>query len=86
MLSQAKMESLLKKSPIQRLATHEEKEQFFGKLEQHLPMSNELAKILDNREQLKLFVNSTNIAHYSFQLEQHEGSYICSDSCFVRLD
>ncbi|MEY9976832.1 hypothetical protein [Lysinibacillus sp. RC79] len=86
MLSQAKIESLLKKSPIQRLATHEEKEQFFVKLEQQLPMSDELAKILNNREHLKLFVNSSNTAHYSFQLELQEGSYIYSDSYFVRLD
>lgn len=86
MLSQAEIEALLKKTPIQRLATQEEREQFFVKLEQQLPMRNELAEILNNRERLKLFVNSSNTSHYSFQLEHHEGSYIFSDSYFVRLD
>lgn len=86
MLTQAKVEALLKKSPIQCLATQEEKEQFFVKLEQYLPMRNELAEILNNRERLKLFVNSSNTSHYSLQLEHHEGSYILSDSYFVRLD
>ncbi|MEY9971379.1 hypothetical protein ABH966_001752 [Lysinibacillus sp. RC46] len=86
MLSQAKIEALLKKSPIQRLATQEEREQFFVKLEQQLPMRNELAGILNNRKRLKLFVNISNTSHYSFQLEHHEASYILSDSYFVRLD
>ncbi|MFJ7916942.1 hypothetical protein [Lysinibacillus sp. NPDC096382] len=36
----------LKKSPSQRLATQEEREQFFVKLEQQLPMRDELGKNL----------------------------------------
>ncbi len=63
-----------------------EKEQFFVKLEQQLPMSDELLEILNNRERITLFVDRFDPAHYCFQLQNHESSYLVSDSYFTMLE
>ncbi|MGE7952523.1 hypothetical protein [Lysinibacillus xylanilyticus] len=57
-----------------------EKEQFFVKLEQLLPM------ILNSRERITLIVDRFDPAHYCFQLQNQESSYIESDSYFAMLE
>ena len=86
MWSQAKIEALVKESSNYRPATQEEKEQFFVKLEQQLPMRDELLEILNSRERITLFVDRFDPAHYCFQLQNHESAYLVSDSYFTMLE
>lgn len=86
MLSREEIEALLKQPQTKRPATQMEKEQFFVKLAQQLLKSEELAKILTNRELLQLFVDVENDNHYSFQLKCLDDPYTVNDSYFVRLE
>ena len=49
-------------------------------------MSDELLEILNSRERITLFVDRFDPAHYCFQLQNHESSYIVSDSYFAMLE
>ena len=86
MFSRKEVETLLKQPQTKRSATQVEKEQFFLKLAQQLPMSKELAEILTKREQLQLFVDVENDNHDSFQLKCLDNPYSVKDSYFVRLE
>ncbi len=86
MLSREKVEALLKQPQTKRPATQKEKEQFFLKFAQQLPLSEELAEILTKHEQLQLFVDVENDHHDSFQLKCLDDPYTVKDSYCVKLE
>ncbi|AVK85658.1 hypothetical protein C3943_20060 [Lysinibacillus sp. B2A1] len=85
-LSQAQIDARLKQNSNYRVASQEEKELFFVKLEQQAPKSDDLVSILNNREQLQVFVDISNPTNYRFQLEHSEGSYRLTNSFFAMLE
>lgn len=86
MLSQAQIDAILKQKTNYRPASKEEKELFLVKLEQQVPKSDDLVSILNNREQLQVFVDISNPTIYRFQLEHSEGSYRLTNSFFAMLE
>ncbi|MGG2080918.1 hypothetical protein [Lysinibacillus pakistanensis] len=86
MLSQAQIDAILKQKSNERPASKEEKELFFDKLKQQVPKSDELVSILNNREQLQVFVDISNPTSFRLQLEHSEGSYRLTNSFFAMLE
>lgn len=86
MLSQAQIDAILKQKSNDRPTSKEEKELFFDKLKQQVPKSDELVSILNNREQLQVFVDISNPTSFRLQLEYSEGSYRLTNSFFAMLE
>lgn len=85
MLAKSEVEALLAHPPNQRLATPEEKAQFFQKLQQLCPTNNEIEEILHHCTEMDIFVDNTHPNQYSVQYKLHQNGYRIADSYFFIL-